>query len=266
MDAQRLVQYVDDAPASEPMRAQQRRVRSNPSPEDRKVRNRQQRSQRTPQPRTAALQCLACGCMGHGAARGSMCPACGSLAVQATRLDTQIERLTEGDQLLTPQGQSVNVKKVRPHETESGKVYVDTDMGTSIMDRGTNVKYVPKGGHSSVQQELPNSGNPQANVGRMPGAGDMTPAQAPMCPVDGTRMVFRNNTWICPKDGTTAPTSAAPAGMAPTDWGHGQMVNRQPGRPVQRAHVWGAFITTERPSLVAREAQRVLSTMEENRS
>lgn len=187
---------------------------------------------------------------------------------KATVLTTQIERANPGDMLRTPQGQTVTIKKVRPHETENDKVYVDTDQGTSLMSRGTDVELVP---HNSQQQELPGSGIPGANTGRMPGAGsgaggEATHLQAPTCPVDGAKMVFRNQMWICPVDGTTAPTAAAPAGMMPTDNPNGHLLNRPVDRPVPQTHLWASrYNTIGRESLVVRSAKRVLSTMEENR-
>lgn len=267
MDAQRRIRYQDDAPATEPMRAQ-RRERTKPSREDLSVRRRLERSQESARVRTATLQCLACGCQGRGAAQGSRCPACGSLAVQATRLPTQIERANPGDSMRTPQGQTVRVVKIRPHETENDSVYVDTDMGTSVMKRGTDVELVP---YNSQQQELPNSGNPNGNVGRLPGSGrgsggeGMT-GKAPTCPVDGARMVFRNNGWICPVDGTTGPTNAAPEGMSPVDWGRGNLIDRPSGRDVPKTHLWASkYNTVDQPALAVRTAERVLSTMEGNR-
>jgi predicted Zn-ribbon and HTH transcriptional regulator len=198
------------------------------------------------------------------------------LAKLATVLQTQIERANGadeqgngGDMIRTPQGQTVRILKIRPHETENDKVYVDTDMGTSIMSRGTDVELVP---HNSQQQELPGSGNPMGNVGQLPGSGrgaggESMTNKAPTCPVDGAKMVFRNNAWVCPVDGTTAPTGAAPAGMTPTDSPSGHIMDRQRNRAIPQTHLWAShYNTIDRPSLVARSAMRVLSTMEENRS
>lgn len=186
----------------------------------------------------------------------------------ATVLTTQIERANPGDMLRTPQGQTVKIKKVRPHETEGDKLYVDTDQGTSVMSRGTDVDLVP---YNAQQRELPGSGIPGANTGMMPGAGsgaggEATQRQAPTCPVDGAKMVFRNQMWICPVDGTAAPTAAAPAGMMPSDWDRGHLLNRPADRPVPQTHLWASrYNTIDRPPLVVLESQRVLSTMEENR-
>lgn len=187
---------------------------------------------------------------------------------RATRLPTQIERANPGDSMRTPQGQTVKIDKVRPHETENDKVYVDTDMGTSIMSRGTDVDLVP---HNSQQQELPGSGSPSGNAGHLPGAGQgaggkgMT-GKAPTCPVDGAKMVFRNPTWVCPVDGTKGPTSAAPEGMSPVDWGRGNLVDRPRNRAVPQTHLWASrYNTIDRPPLATEMFERVLSTMEGNR-
>lgn len=222
---------------------------------------------------TLVLDCAACGHLTRAAFK--RCRACGSLAFKtATVLMTQIERANPGDLMRTPQGQNVKIKKVRPHETENGKVYVDTDLGTSIMDRGTDVNLV----QGERQRELPDSGNPMGNSGQLPGAGrtptgegaTMTgrPAQmaAPDCPRDGTKMVLKGNTWVCPVDGTTAPTTAAPGGMQPTDRPSGQVVEREKGRRPPQTHLWASYHTAGRPPAIVRRAQEVLDTMEETRS
>lgn len=196
-------------------------------------------------------------------------------AKKATVLRTQIERANGadergngGDMMRTPQGQTVRILKVRPHETEQGKVYVDTDMGTSIMNRGTDVELVP---HNVQQQELPGSGIPGGNVGHLPGAGrgsggEGSTGQAPHCPVDGAKMRFRNNAWVCPVDGTTAPTGSAPSGMSPVDWGRGHLIDRERNRGVPQTHMWASkYNTIDRPPMAAEMSKRVLSTMEGNR-
>jgi uncharacterized Zn finger protein (UPF0148 family) len=270
MDATRWLQREDDAPAVEPMRPQ-RRERSKPSREDLSVRRRQRRSHEDAHVRTATLQCLACGCLGHRADGAARCPDCGSVAVRtATVLMTQIERANPGDQMRTPQGQTVHVKQVRRHETDPTKVYVDTDLGTAIMSRGTDVNLV----QGDRQQELPDSGNPTGNTGQLPGAGRTPTGEgtgvgaphhaAPTCPRDGTKMVLRNNTWVCPVDGTTAPTTSAPAGMQPTNRDSDLIEDRQRNQTPQ-THLW-AYRTAGQAPAIVRRARKVLETMEENRS
>jgi hypothetical protein len=216
------------------------------------------------------LDCEACGHMSRTAS--SRCRACGSLALKtATVLMTQIERANPGDQMRTPQGQSVHVKKIRPHETDNTKVYVDTDLGTAVMSRGTEVNLT----QGERQQELPNSGNPSGNAGMLPGAGRTPTGEgdaggggyaAPRCPRDGTKMVQRGNTWICPIDNTTAPLSSAPAGMQPTNRETGQILTRSPGRKPPQTHLWATYHTAGQPPAIVRRARQVLDTMEEIRS
>lgn len=179
----------------------------------------------------------------------------------ATVLDTQVERLTEGNQIRTPQGQTVKVlRSPRPHETDGGKVYVDTTAGTTLMDRGTSIQIVP---HNSQQQELPGSGNPMGNSGELPGAGRTPSGQAgtgahqvaPHCPSDGTKMILQGGNWVCPTDGTTIPANANPTGMNPSNRPVNQLVQPERKQPIRQTHLWASL---DQPSLIARRAQQVL--------
>jgi hypothetical protein len=220
--------------------------------------------------RAIVLDCVACGHMSRYAAK--RCRACGSLVIKtATVLMTQIERANPGDTMRTPQGQSVKIKQIRRHETDNGKVYVDTDLGTSIMNRGTDVNLT----QGERQQELPSSGHPTGNTGELPGAGrtptgegdtahqSATPqGAAPHCPRDGVRMVLRSNTWVCPIDGTTAPTSSAPAGMHPADRPSGYILQRERDGKIPQTHLWASYHTAGQPPAIVRRARQVLDTLE----
>jgi hypothetical protein len=223
-----------------------------------------------PLARALVLDCVACGHMTRYASK--RCRECGSLMLKtATVLMTQIERANPGDAMRTPQGQTVHIKKIRRHETDNGKVYVDTDQGTSLMNRGTDVNLT----QGERQQELPDSGHPTGNAGQLPGAGrtptgegggSMPQGAAPHCPRDGVRMVLRSNTWVCPIDGTTAPTTSSPAGMHPTDRPSGQILNPERNRNVPQTHLWASYHTAGQPPAIVRRARQVLDTMEEIRS
>jgi hypothetical protein len=185
----------------------------------------------------------------------------GHQAKLATVIDTQVERLTKGNHIRTPQGQLVEILgPPRPHETHGGKVYVDTSAGTTLMDRGTSVQVVP---HNSQQQELPNSGSPTGNSGELPGSGRTPSGQggssearpAPRCPSDGAKMILQGNEWICPVDGTKIPANANPVGMNPSNRPNNQLVQPDNKQPVRQTHLWASL---DQPSLIARRAQQVL--------
>ncbi len=84
----------------------------------------------------------------------------------ATVLDTRAEMLNPKDQIKTPNGQTQKVVRVRPHETSAKHVYVDTDGGTAMVERGASFQVVPK---NSQQQSLPGYGTPGGNSNRLPG-------------------------------------------------------------------------------------------------
>ncbi len=86
-------------------------------------------------------------------------------AKQATVLDTRAEMLNPGDQIRTPQGQTQKVNRVRPHETSAKHVYVDTDGGTALVERGASFQVSPR---NSQQQSMPGYGTPGGNSNRLP--------------------------------------------------------------------------------------------------
>lgn len=194
----------------------------------------------------------------------------------ATVLNTQVERLNTGDQIRTPTGQTMKVHKIRPHETESGLVYMDTDQGTTTVRRGTDMSVVPEGANTS-QQELPDIGNPvnEGNSGKLPMAGHgpqgpgsnqntMVGADTP-CPNCGSLGTFRlhGQEYSCSVCGFTVGKGATPGGLlfSPQQGGH-IPPRRKPGA-VPRAHVWGsryAPLSTE--GVVARRARQVLDEEE----
>lgn len=123
----KLVAEDQESTAAEPMRGSQPSVRRNPSTDQKKTRRQMQRSQQ----RTAISVCAACQASSAGP-----CQSCGcTLVTRATVLPTNAERLQSGHVLRLPSGQRVKVKGVRPHENSGGHLYLDTDIGTSVVDR-----------------------------------------------------------------------------------------------------------------------------------
>lgn len=188
----------------------------------------------------------------------------------ATVLNTQIERLNAGDRIRTPTGQSVTVKKLRPHETDSTLMYLDTDMGTSTVKRGTNFQTVP---YNAQQQELPNTGNPMAsgNTGQLPGQG-RTPGGpgsgggqpqtlATTCPNCGNAntLHLKGNAYICSVCGYSVAAGGTPGGLMFTDQPKGVAPPRRKPGEVPRAHVWASkYITDGSETQIARRARQVL--------
>lgn len=206
---------------------------------------------------TAALQCIACGCHGRGPRQGAMCPACGSLAVTATVLHTDWEKLNPGDMIRTPQGQTVKITgRPRPHETDGNKIYVDTEWGTSLMNRGTGVDVVP---YNTAQQEQPDSGNPfgGGNVGFQPEKARSQPqgGGTKTCPNDGSPLQFTGDAWVCPRGDYSQPTNT-PGGA---EFNNPENVVQTPRRTQpHRTQLWGSRYTTDGRSAIARRAQQVL--------
>lgn len=130
----------------------------------------------------------------------------------ATVLNTQADKLNPGDQVLLQNGQTSQVRRVRPHETSpSTHVYVDTDQGTTVVQRTKGFQLAPT---NSRQQMLPGYGNPGGNSNQLPWHG--SPAGnagagsgAPTCPNDGSRMLQRGTEFVCPKCGHTAGQGGA---------------------------------------------------------
>lgn len=191
----------------------------------------------------------------------------------ATVLNTQIERLNPGDQVRTPTGQVAEVKKVRPHETDSTMIYLDTDMGTSVVKRGTDFQVIPR---NSQQQELPDVGNVMGGnfpdlpgAGRTPGgpgAGHMpggNPAASHMaCPNCGNTgtLSLHGNQFVCSVCGFQIAAGGSPGGLTFTNWPSGVSGPRKKPGEVPKAHVWASRYSTVRDegNVIARRARQVL--------
>jgi hypothetical protein len=188
-------------------------------------------------------------------------------AKTATVLNTQIERLNKGDQIRTPTGQTSVVQGTRPHETDSTLMYLDTDMGTSTVKRGTDFQTVP---HNSQQQELPDTGNPMGSgnsgalpmSGKTPGGAGNTPTAPPgVCPNCGNAgtMHLHSGNYVCGVCGFTVPAGGTPGGLMFTNQPGGYSPARRKPGEVPRAHVWASrYVTSnEHTSQVARRARQV---------
>lgn len=187
----------------------------------------------------------------------------------ATVLNTQIERLNKGDQIRTPTGQTAEVHKIRPHETDSSLMYLDTDMGTSTVKRGTDFQVVPR---NSQQQELPDTGNPMGmgNSAELPGAG-RTPGgpqdtsgaggmagTCPNCGNTGT-LHLQGGMYVCSVCGFSVNAKGSPGNLMFTDQPRGYMPGRRKPGEVPKAHVWAAkYETMSSESQIARRARQVL--------
>ena len=83
----------------------------------------------------------------------------------ATQFDTQAWKLNPGDNVRMPNGRTMKVNRVRPHETSGHHVYVDTDGGTAQVGRNDAFHVVHK---NQQQQSLPGYGTPGGNTNRLP--------------------------------------------------------------------------------------------------
>jgi len=181
-----------------------------------------------------------------------------NLQTEATVFDTTADRLNPGDHIRTPTGQTVKVKRMRNHETSGKHVYMDTDQGTSVVERGAKVQIVP---HNSQQQELPGYGTPGANTNKLPmDTGNVGPskqnpagsneAKSNSCPVCGSKgsMHRRGQQYVCSKCGYKENIGAAGPGK-------GFDFTDMPQRLMGQGSLKGA---------IARRAQEVSDQLKEN--
>lgn len=185
----------------------------------------------------------------------------------ATVLPTSVERLNTGDQIRTPTGQTAEVRKVRPHESDSRLVYLDTDQGTSTVTRGTDMQVIPR---NSQQQELPDTGNLMGggNAGMLPGQGSgpggiesqeqQTTGQP--CPNCGQNSLnLRGGQYRCTTCGFQIQSGNTPGNLLFGDRPHGYMPGRKAPGEIPTARVWASKYTTDQQgSQIARRARQVL--------
>jgi ribosomal protein L37AE/L43A len=172
----------------------------------------------------------------------------------ATVLNTGADRLQPGDRVLGPTGQTVTIKRTRNHETNNKKVYVDTDAGTTLVDRSHAFQLAP---HNTTQQETPGFGVPGANTNtnpfsRSPGASNQeTSGTCPNCGGKGT-MARRGGQYICSRCGYKEQTGPLGEGANLLD----------SERTIQTFTSLAAL--DDNRSAIARRAQQMLATMEES--
>lgn len=184
----------------------------------------------------------------------------------ATVLNTQVERLNKGDRVRNATGQTFEVKRIRPHETDSTLMYLDTDLGTSTVKRGTDFQVIPR---NSQQQELPDTGNPMGGnfnvlpgAGRAPGGGGLSSGEigstCPNCGNTGTLHV-QGGDFVCSVCGFTISSTGSPGDLTFTNQPSGHLpARRRPGE-VPRAHIWASkYVTSnDSSSQIARRARQV---------
>lgn len=133
------------------------------------------------------------------------CPTCGGAgtAKVATVLTNSAEWLNPGDEIRIPNGKTQKVVRVRPHETSAHHVYVDTDGGTTVVNRTDKFNVVPR---NSQQQSMPGYGIPGGNTNRLPGdpqtSGDNV-AKSTQCPVCGAKdsLTRQGDGYVCQRCG-----------------------------------------------------------------
>jgi hypothetical protein len=181
----RLRAEEEESSTQEPMRGRRpSQPRRNPSTDQKKTRHQLQRS--------SGLECLACRAPSDG-----HCPDCGcTLTRHATQTSVRAEQLNPGDAIRLPTGHTIVVKRVRPHQTSSGHVILDTDQGSTAVDRGSQHELVMR---NSRQQELPAYGQPGANTNTIPlGHGGGSNEVSGSCPSCGRgQLVRRGDHYVC---------------------------------------------------------------------
>lgn len=234
------------------------------------------------------VSCDSCGHVGHpvlGDGTASNCGRCGSYSIsnsipvgqhgdaaapaktkptpislsgrkQATVLSADAWRLNPGDSIQTPNGRTMKVQRVRPHETSPHHVYIDTDGGTTVAQRTDRYTVVP---HNSQQQATPGYGTPGGNTNTLPfdpqaSGGSNAPAkgsnQCPSCKGNGT-LARQGDHYTCSKCGYKESFGGA-GGNAFSD-------------SPRQVQVRSSYTTVNSPgmSVIARRARAVLA-QEEN--
>lgn len=177
----------------------------------------------------------------------------------ATVLNTDAWRLNPGDNIRMPNGRTMKVHRVRPHETSGKHVYVDTDSGTSLAERAQAFEVV----HSNAQQQsLPGYGTPGGNSNKLPfdpqsshgtnvaDTGGSTGASCPACKRKGT-LQRQGDHYTC-----------SACGYRESFGGAGGHAFSDAPRRVQTSRRYST-INTSGMSAIARRAREVLA-QEEN--
>jgi len=206
---------LGDEPMSQPMGARSRgQIARNPSTDQKKVRRSNTIKRVADFNESGAawvpghVSCSSCGHTGHpvlGDGTGANCARCGSYSVSKTKTatvlpPTRAEFLNPGDDVSLPNGKTVKVQRVRPHETSGKHCYVDTDQGTTMVERGSPFQVVPR---NNRQQSMPGYGTPDGNTNRLPDEkGGTNAAPSSKCPVCGTSGLTRSGDhYMCSRCG-----------------------------------------------------------------
>lgn len=186
----------------------------------------------------------------------------------ASIVNTYVERINPGDEIRTPTGQTTKVLSVRRHEYRSNFVYLDTEIGTTVIERGTPVQVIV--GNAAQQSVTP--GHPWGNTDTIPmsgkgpaGTGSPERNHSKDCPV-----CYRRNTlylvgqkWRCRRCNFEIQAGSVPYGADFSNQHRLQLPMRGHDE-VPVARVWASqesidnLYTTGRPSLLARRAQEIL--------
>lgn len=214
---------------------------------------------------TAENPCKTCGGVGWKGEGGK------EAAKTATQFDTTADRVNPGDMIRTPTGQTVKVLRMRNHETSPGHAYMDTDQGTSVIRRKAPVQIVP---FNSQQQQLPGYGTQGGNTNSLPmekgdtqhGPGGSNVATSQDCPVCGGKGTLhrQGNNYVCSKCGYRENVGAAGAGQGINFSDIPQRLMGQPGTQGPGHQGPGFPIASSLKSAIARRAQEVLDSTEEN--
>jgi hypothetical protein len=189
----------------------------------------------------------------------------------ATVTSTTVERLVPGDQIRTPQGQLIRVRRFLPHETDRQAGYLETELGLLQVQRGMQVQLVPGGQKGpSVQQELPGPGsNTGGNFPGLPAAGQGPGGQGPAqpqgsgqagpCPRCGNTLRIQGNQSICSQCGYHGAAQVSPIGMQP-GIEHSLLQKTKPGHQDPGRY---QLMASQRTA-VARHADAVLRYLDEH--
>lgn len=163
----------------------------------------------------------------------------------ATILNTSVERVNPGDEIRTPEGNTTKVLNIRRHEYRADYVYLDTELGTIVVKRGTPVQVIV--GNAS-QQFVPEPGHPWGNTDTIPmagkgpsGVGEPLRNFSTDCPVCGQKntLYLTGHNWRCRHCGFELKAGTVPFGGEFSNQHRMYLPTRAPGE-VPVARVWAS--------------------------
>lgn len=185
---------------------------------------------------------------------------------QATILSgISAERLNPCDAVRSADGKTTKVIRVRPHETDSRHVYVDTESGTSMVARNSTFDVVP---FNSMQQSTPGYGTPGGNSNYQPWSGTDTPdnsargsgeskSECPVCRTPGS-LYRQGDHYSCNKCGYREQFGGAGDNTF-SDASH--IVQKFDNNTIDNRRIFWT-INGDQRSAIARRAQQVLDQKE----